>query len=63
MNEVEIAIQVMGKVRSHIMIPLDASKEQVLELVLADEKTALAIGDKPVRRFIYIPEKLVNIVI
>ena len=62
-DEVEIAIQIMGKVKSHIMIPLEATEEQVREMALADEKIAMSLDGKPVRRFIYIPRKLANIVI
>lgn len=62
-EEIEIAIQVLGKLRSHIMIPAAATEEQVRELALADEKTRAAMEGKPLRRFIYIPGRLVNIVI
>lgn len=61
-DEVEIVIQVMGKVKSRIMIPVEATEELVREMVLADKKTAMAIDGKPLRRFIYIPGQLVNIV-
>lgn len=63
LDEVEIAIQVLGKLKSHIMIPAAATEEEVKELALADEKTLAAMGGKPLRRFIYIPGRLVNIVI
>lgn len=62
-NQVEIAIQVLGKVRSHIKVPVKATEEEVKELALADEKTQAAIAGKQLRRFIYIPGRLVNIVI
>lgn len=62
LDEVEIAVQILGKVKSRITIPVKASKEQVRELALADEKIAVAIGGKPVKKFIYIPGHLANIV-
>ncbi len=62
-DEVEIAIQVLGKLKSRILVPAAATEAQVRELALADEKTLAAMGGKPLRRFIYIPGRLVNIVI
>lgn len=62
-DEVEIAIQVMGKIKSRITLPVDATEEQVREMTLADEKIVAAMGGKSVCKFIYIPNSLVNIVI
>jgi leucyl-tRNA synthetase len=62
-DEIEIAIQVQGRVKSRIVIPVQATEAQVLEMVMADEKTIAAIRGKPMRRFIYIPGRTVNIVI
>lgn len=62
-DKVEIAIQVLGKVKSRIIIPVDAVEEQVREMALADEKTIVAMGGKPLRKFIYISGHLVNLVV
>ena len=62
-DEIEIAIQVLGKVKSRIVIPVRASEKQVREMVLSDIKTIAAMNGKPIHNFIYIPERLVNIVI
>jgi len=62
-ENVTIVIQVNGKVRSKIDVPSDISESKLKELVLADEKLAHWIQGKPVRNFILVPKKLVNIVV
>ncbi len=59
---VEIALQIMGKVRSRIMVPVDIAKEDAIALAKADEKIAAAIEGKTIKKEIYVPGKLVNIV-
>lgn len=61
-NSVEIVLQIMGKVRSRITIPVDMPKDEVLALAKADEKVAAAIAGKTIKKEIYVPGKLVNIV-
>ena len=61
-NSVEIVLQIMGKVRSRITIPVDMPKDEVLTLAKADEKIAAAIEGKTIKKEIYVPGKLVNIV-
>ncbi len=61
-NSVEIALQIMGKVRSRITVPADISKEDAIALAKADEKIASAIEGKTIKKEIYVPGKLVNIV-
>lgn len=61
-NSVEIVLQIMGKVRSRMTIPVDMSKEEVIALAKADEKIAAAIEGKTIKKEIYVPNKLVNIV-
>ncbi|MDE6722803.1 MAG: leucine--tRNA ligase, partial [Eubacterium sp.] len=61
-NSVEIVLQIMGKVRSRITIPVDMPKDEVLALAKADEKIAAAIEGKTIKKEIYVPGKLVNIV-
>ena len=61
-DEVEIVVQVNGKVRSRIKVPVDETKEFVLSLAKEDESVKKHIGDKTIRKEIYVPEKLVNIV-
>lgn len=61
-NTVEIALQIMGKVRSRITVPVDIRKEDAIALAKADEKISAAIAGKTIKKEIYVPSKLVNIV-
>nr|WP_238389577.1 hypothetical protein [Virgibacillus sp. MSP4-1] len=58
----EIPVQVMGKVRAKMMIPKDASKEDMEKLALENERVQEWIEGKTVRKVIAVPGKLVNIV-
>ncbi|MCM3054102.1 leucine--tRNA ligase [Caldibacillus thermoamylovorans] len=61
-NEIEIVIQVNGKVRAKKMVPVDSSKEQLEELAKADEAIQAQLAGKTIRKVIAVPGKLVNIV-
>ncbi|MEQ6389772.1 leucine--tRNA ligase [Bacillaceae bacterium S4-13-58] len=61
-DEVEIVIQVLGKVRSKIMVPKDSTKDQLEKLALEDEKVQEWLQGKTVRKVITVLGKLVNIV-
>jgi leucyl-tRNA synthetase len=61
-DEVEIVIQVNGKVRTKLHVPADATKEQLEQLAMEDEKIKEQIEGKTVRKVIAVPGKLVNIV-
>jgi leucyl-tRNA synthetase len=62
-EEIEIPVQVNGKLRSRIVVPADAEEAQVMEQALADEKIKIAIAGKQIVKKIYVPGKLVNIVV
>lgn len=62
-DAVNIIVQVNGKLRSKFDIAADSTEEQVKALVLADKKIQNFIQDKTIRRFIYIPGKLANVVV
>jgi leucyl-tRNA synthetase len=62
-EEVEIAIQVNGKIRSRIVVPADAEEAQVRELALADEKIKAAIAGKEVVKVLVVRGRLVNIAV
>ena len=61
-DTVEIVLQVMGKVRSRITIPVDMPQDEVIALAKEDEKIKEFIDGKTIRKEIYVPGKLVNIV-
>jgi leucyl-tRNA synthetase len=62
-EELEIPVQINGKLRSRITVPVDATEPFVLERTLADEKVQAAIAGKRIVKKIYVPGKLVNLVI
>ncbi|MFD2639676.1 leucine--tRNA ligase [Piscibacillus salipiscarius] len=61
-DTVEIVLQVMGKVRGRAEVPKEASKDELEELALKDERVQEWIEGKTVRKVIVVPGKLVNIV-
>jgi leucyl-tRNA synthetase len=61
-EELEIPVQVNGKLRSRVVVPADATEQTVLDRALADEKVKAAIAGKQVVKKIYVPGKLLNIV-
>jgi leucyl-tRNA synthetase len=62
-DEIEIPVQVNGKLRSRIVVPADASEETVHERALADEKIVAAIAGKQIVKVIYVLGKLLNVVV
>ena len=61
-NEIEIVAQINGKVRAKIVIPADASKDEMEQIALNNEKISEALEGKTIRKVIAVPGKLVNIV-
>ena len=62
-DTVEIAVQICGKVKSVITISKSAEKDDVLAAAKADEKIASAIEGKNIIKEIYVPGKILNIVV
>lgn len=61
-DEVEIVVQVNGKVRAKLNIPKDLSKEEMQDLALANDNVKMSIEGKEIKKIIAVPQKLVNIV-
>ncbi len=61
-DEVEIVVQVNGKLKVKLMIPHDAAEDVVLPMAKEDPKVAEALVGKTLRKQIYIQNKLVNFV-
>jgi leucyl-tRNA synthetase len=61
-EEVEIVIQVNGKVKTKLKVPTDASKESLEEIAMDDDRVKEQIEGKTIRKVITVPGKLVNIV-
>ncbi len=62
-NEIEMVVQVNGKLRSKITVAKTADQKQIEALAMADEKIQQHIEGKTVRKTIVIPGRLVNIVV
>ncbi len=60
---IEIVAQINGKIRAKLTIPADAAKEDVLAMAKADEAIIKAAEGKSIVKEIYVPGKLVNIVV
>jgi leucyl-tRNA synthetase len=60
---VEYPVQVNGKLRSHVVVPADASAEDVEAAALADEKIAAAIDGGAPKKVIVVPGRMVNVVV
>lgn len=59
---VEIVVQILGKVRQHLTISKDTTKEEMEKLALADPKIQELLEGKEIKKVIAVPGKLVNIV-
>ena len=62
-EEVTIAVQINGKLRSQVTINLDLSEEEIKKVILEDEKIKKYIQNKTIRNIIYVPGKIINIVV
>jgi leucyl-tRNA synthetase len=62
-DEIEIPVQVNGKLRGLVVVQADATDDQVKQAALADAKVKSAITGKQVVKVIVVPKKLVNIVV
>ncbi|PHR47492.1 leucine--tRNA ligase [Cycloclasticus sp.] len=63
LDEVQMVVQVNGKLRAKLMVAADASKESIEKLALSEDNVNKFIDGKPVRKVIIVPKRLVNIVI
>ena len=62
-DEVEVVVQVNGKVRSRILAALGTAKETLEAQALADERVRPFLDGKPIVKIVTVPDKLVNIVV
>ena len=62
-DSLEIVVQVNGKLRGRVAVPVDAKDDEVRGIALADEGVARHVGGKAVKKVIVVPGKLVNIVV
>ncbi len=62
-NEVEIVIQVNGRVRGKLIVSAGASQEEVVALAKADPGVATYVANKEINKIIFVPDKLINLVV
>ena len=62
-DTITIGVQVNGKVRATITLPANADQNKAEEIALADEKIQKAMDGKALRKFIYVPGRIVNVVV
>jgi leucyl-tRNA synthetase len=66
-EEIEIPVQINGKLRSRVVVPADATEEFVIERALADEKVQSIIAGKQagkqIVKKIYVPGRMVNLIV
>jgi len=62
-DELEIPVQVNGKLKAVVKAPVDATREQIETIVLSNEKVQAAIAGKEMVKLIVVPNKLLNILV
>src|SRR5690606_9093224 len=62
-DTVEIVVQVNGKLRGRVSLAVDADETAAREAALSDENVRRFVGEKPVRKVIFVRGKLVNLVV
>jgi leucyl-tRNA synthetase len=62
-DSVTLAVQVLGKLRATIEVPVGASEESIFAAAEAEENVQRAIAGKPIRKRIHVPGRVVNLVI
>lgn len=62
-DSVEIAVQVNGKVRARLRVPTDCEQATVVSVALADPRVVSDVGDREIRRVVYVPGRLLSVVV
>lgn len=62
-DEMEIVVQIMGKKRATISVPMDAEQEDVLKIAQAEPRLSDYLSGKQILKVIYVPKRLLNIVV
>jgi leucyl-tRNA synthetase len=62
-DEIEIPIQINGKLRSRVIVSADASQDEIQALALADEKVQSYTDGNQIVKVIVVPKRLVNVVV
>jgi len=62
-DSVTLAVQVLGKLRATIEVPVGASEEAIFAAAEAEENVQRALAGKPIKKRIHVPGRVVNFVI
>jgi leucyl-tRNA synthetase len=62
-DELQMIVQVNGKLRGKIMVAADASKEDIEALALAEKNVMRFLEGQTIKKLIVVPKKLVSIVV
>lgn len=62
-DEIEVPVQINGKVKARVMVPADADQDTVVGIAKADERIAELTAGKNVVKEIYVPGRMVNLVV
>ena len=62
-GDVEIAVQVNGKLRSRLVVPRGMAESEVLKIVLSDAAVKRFVNGQPLKKVIYVQDRLVNLVV
>jgi leucyl-tRNA synthetase len=62
-DTMQIVVQVNGKLRGRVIIAVSADASAAKEAALADAHVMKFVGDKPLRKVIFVPGKLLNLVV
>ncbi len=61
-STVEVAVQLNGKVRGRMNVPADLTRESAQEYFLGQDEVRKLVGEKPIKKLVFVPGRLVNIV-
>nr|VFK17778.1 MAG: hypothetical protein BECKLFY1418C_GA0070996_103526 [Candidatus Kentron sp. LFY] len=62
-DKITLVVQVEGKLRGHVTVAADASREEIEQATLGNENVQRFMEGKPVRKVIVVPGRLVNVVV
>jgi leucyl-tRNA synthetase len=60
---IEVAVQVNGKLRARLLLPVGSTEATARDAALADENVSRHLGDRTVRKVIFVPDRLLNLVV
>ena len=61
-DEIELVVQVNGKLRGHVTLPADADQEQAQEAALAEPNVARHVEGTSIKKVVFVPGRLINVV-